>query len=57
MFKVKGWYSEKKTNWTAARAGAKHGRAGIEPMADLVSTHAWAKSGSSIPTATRITPT
>lgn len=36
MFKVKGWHSEKKTDWTAARAGAKHGRAGIEPMADLV---------------------
>ena len=36
MFKVKGWYSEKKTDWTAARAGAKHGRAGVEPMAELV---------------------
>ena len=36
MFKVKGWYSAKKTDWTAARAGAKHGRAGIEPLADLV---------------------
>jgi len=36
MFKVKGWYSEKKTDWTVARAGAKHGRAGVEPMAELV---------------------
>ena len=36
MFKVKGWYSEKKTDWTAARAGAKHARANVEPMPDLV---------------------
>jgi hypothetical protein len=36
MFKVKGWYSEKKTAWTAARAGTKHGHTGNEPMADLV---------------------
>lgn len=36
MFIVKGWYSEKKSNRIADKAGEKHGRTGAEPMADLV---------------------
>jgi|GEM_PF-2864580 len=35
MFK-RNWYSAKKSDWIAERAGAKHGRDGVEPMPDLV---------------------
>lgn len=36
MVFAKHWYSAKKTNWIAQRAGTKHGKAGIEPLIDQV---------------------